>query len=104
MPGGSSATEEPARSGPPLSLLGATGGAGQDDQATDPTMGSRSVSPATTTVAQGARRREKYSLLVRIFTARGRRSLESHAWVEDLLKDFPVDTGNQLVSDSAKPH
>ena len=31
---------------------------------------------------------KKYSLLVCIFTARGRRSLESHAWVEDLLKDF----------------
>ena len=88
MPGGSSATEEPARSGPPPSLLGATGGAGQDDQATDPTTGPRSVSPATATVAEGVRRREKYSLLVRIFTARGRRSLESHAWVEDLLKDF----------------
>ena len=84
--------EEPARSGPPPSLLGATGGteggAGQDDQATDPTTGSRSVSPATATIAEGARRREKYSLLVRIFTARGRQSLESHAWVEDLLKDF----------------
>ena len=80
--------EEPTRSGPPPSLLGATGGAGQDDQATDPTMGSWSVSPATTTVAEGARRWEKYSLLVRIFTAQGRRSLESHAWVEDLLKDF----------------
>ena len=92
MPGGSSATEEPARSGPPPSLLGVTGGAegpaGQDDQATDPTTGPRSVSPATATVAEGARRREKYSLLVRIFTARGTRSLESHAWVEDLLKDF----------------
>ena len=92
MPGGSSATEEPARSGPPPSLLGATGGtkggAGQDDQATDPTTGPRSVLPATATIAEGARRREKYSLLVRIFTARGRRSLESHAWVEDLLKDF----------------
>ena len=88
MPGGSSATEEPARSGPPPSLLGATGGAGQDNQATDPTMGPRSVSPATATVAEGACRWEKYSLLVRIFTARGRRSLESHAWVEDLLKDF----------------
>ena len=88
MPGGSSATEEPARSGPPPSLLGVTGGTGQDDQATDPTTGSWSVSPATATVAEGARRREKYSLLVRIFTARGRRSLEPHAWVEDLLKDF----------------
>ena len=92
MPGRSSATEEPARLGPPLSLLGVTGGAkggtSQDDQATDPTMGLQSVSPATATVAEGARRREKYSLLVHIFTARGRRSLESHAWVEDLLKDF----------------
>ena len=88
MPGGSSATEEPTRSGPPPSLLGVTGGTGQDDQATDPTTGSRSVSPATTTIAEGARRWEKYSLLVRIFTSRGRRSLESHAWVEDLLKDF----------------
>ena len=46
------------------------------------------VSPATATVAEGARRQEKYSLLVRIFTARDRRSLEPHAWVEDLLKDF----------------
>ena len=89
MPGGSSTTkEEPAKSGPPPSLLGATGGAGQDDQATDPITGSRMVSPATATVAEGARQREKYSLLVRIFTARDRRSLEPHAWVEDLLKDF----------------
>ena len=80
--------EEPARSGPPPSLLGATGGAGQDDQATDPTTGSPSELPATTTVAEGAHRREKYSLLVCIFTARGRQSLEPHAWVEDLLKDF----------------
>ena len=89
MPGGSSATkEEPAKSGHPRSLLGATGGTSQDDQATDPITGSQTVLPATTTVAEGARRREKYSLLVRIFTARDRRSLEPHAWVEDLLKDF----------------
>ena len=89
MPGESSATkEEPARSGPPPSLLGVTGGAGQDDQATDPTTGSQSVSPATTTIVEGAHQWEKYSLLVRIFTARGRWSLEPHAWVEDLLKDF----------------
>ena len=58
MPGRSSVTkEEPAGSGPPPSLLRATGGtkggAGQDDQATDPTTGSRSVSPATATVAEG---------------------------------------------------
>ena len=89
MPGGSSTTkEEPARSGPPLSLLAATGSAGLDDQATDPTTGSQSVLPATATIAEGARRREKYSLLVRIFTAWGRQSLEPHAWVDDLLKDF----------------
>ena len=92
MPGRSSATEEPTRSGPPPSLLGVTGGAeggtGQDDQATDPTTWLWSVLPATATVAEGACRREKYSLLVRIFTARGRQSLESHAWVDDLLKDF----------------
>ena len=106
MPGRSSATkEEPAKSGPPPSLLGATGGAGQDDQATNPITGLRTVLPATATVAEGARRREKYSLLVHIFTARDRWSLEPHTWVEDLLKDFfPVDTGNQLVSDSTKPH
>ena len=50
--------EEPVRLGPPPSLLGATGGAeggtSQDDQATDPTTGSRLISPATTTVAEGA--------------------------------------------------
>ena len=80
--------EEPTRSGPPPSLLGATGGAGQDDQATDPTTGSRSVSQATATVAEGACRWDKYSLLVRIFAARSRRSLEPHTWVKDLLKDF----------------
>ena len=89
MPGGSSATkEEPTKSGPSLSLLGATGSAGQDDQATDPITGSRTVSPAAATVAEGVRQQEKYSLLVRIFTTRDRRSLEPHAWVEDLLKDF----------------
>ena len=74
MPGRSSTTkEEPARSGPPPSLLGATGGAkggaGQDDQATNPITGSRLVLPATATIAEGACRWEKYSLLVRIFTA-----------------------------------
>ena len=88
MPGGSSATEEPARSGPPPSLLGVTGSTCQDNQATDPTTGSRSVSPATATIAEGARQQEKYSLLVCIFTARGRQSLEPHAWVKDLLKVF----------------
>ena len=93
MPGGSTTMkEEPAKSGSPLSLLGATGStegaAGQDDQATDPIIGLLTVSPASATVAEGARWWEKYSLLVRIFTARDRWSLEPHAWVEDLLKDF----------------
>ena len=56
MPGRSSATkEEPAKSGPPPSLLGATGSAGQDNQATDPITGSQMVSPATATIAEGAR-------------------------------------------------
>ena len=45
-------------------------------------------SPAPAPVAEGACPREKYSLLVRIFTAHDRWSLEPHAWVEDLLKDF----------------
>ena len=38
--------------------------------------------------AEGAHPREKYSLLVHIFTTHNRRSLKPHAWVEDLLKDF----------------
>ena len=89
MPGGSSAMkEEPAKAGSPQSLLGAAGGAGQDDHIVDPVMGSPTVSPATTTIAEGVRRSEKYSLLVRIFTAQDRWSLKPHAWVEDLLKDF----------------
>ena len=89
MPGRSSTTkEEPTKPGPPPSLLGATGGAGQDDQATHPITGSWTVSPATITIAEGAGQWEKYSLIVRIFTARDRQSLEPHAWVEDLLKDF----------------
>ena len=47
--------EEPAKSAPPASLLAATGSAGQDDQATDPITGSRTVSPATATIAEGVR-------------------------------------------------
>ena len=93
MPGGSSAVkEEPVKAGSPPCLLGVTGsalgGAGKDDCIIDPTEGSPVTSPANATVAEGVHRREKYSLLVRIFTARERRSLEPHAWVEDLLKDF----------------
>ena len=93
MPGRSSKTkEEPIKAGSPPSLLGAVGssrgGAGKDDQIIDPVVGSLAASPANTTVAEGAHQQEKYSLLVHIFTARDRRSLEPHAWVEDLLKDF----------------
>ena len=93
MPGGSSiAKEEPTKVNPPPPLLGAVGcaegGAGPDDHIDGPVTGSPRVSPAPAPVAEGARPREKYSLLVRIFTAHNRRSLEPHAWVEDLLKDF----------------
>ena len=93
MPGRSSATKaEPVKVGSPLSLLGAAvsamGGAGKDDQVINPVVGSLAASPANTTVAEGAHQWEKYSLLVRIFTTRDRRSLEPHAWVKDLLKDF----------------
>ena len=93
MPGGSNtAKEEPVKAGSPSSLLGATGsalgGTGKDDRIVDPVKGSPVTSPANLTVAEGVCRREKYCLLVLIFTARERRSLEPHAWVEDLLKDF----------------
>ena len=63
-------------------------GAGKDDHIIDPIEGSPVTSPANATVAEGVHRWEKYSLLVRIFTARERRSLKPHAWVKDLLKDF----------------
>ena len=77
MPGRSSAAkEEPAKMGPPPSLMGATGSTSQEDQATDPITGSQTVSPATATIAEGVHRQEKYSLLVRIFTAQDRRSLD----------------------------
>ena len=62
-----------------MSLLGAAGGtmggAGKDNQIIDPVVGSLAVMPANATVAEGACRREKYSLLVCIFTAQDRRSL-----------------------------
>ena len=93
MPGGSSTEkEEPARAGPPMALLGAVGGAlggtGKDDCIVYPIEGSPVTSPANATVAEGARQWEKYSLLVRIFATRDRWSLEPHARVKDLLKDF----------------
>ena len=93
MPGGSSAVkEEPTKASPPLPLLGAMGGteggAGLDDHIVGPIMGPLTASPAPTPVAEGARPWQKYSLLVRIFTTHNRRSLEPHAWVKDLLKDF----------------
>ena len=77
---------------PPLPLLGAAGGtegsAGLDDHVDGPIMEQLRESPAPTPVAEGARPQEKYRFLVRIFTAHDRWSLEPHAWVEDLLKDF----------------
>ena len=93
MPGGSStAKEEPTKMSSPPPLLGAAGGAergtGEDDHVDGPVMEPPRVSPAPAPVAEGARPWEKYSLLVRIFTAHNRWSLEPHAWVEDLLKDF----------------
>ena len=75
---------------PPLlgAVGGAEGGAGKDDHIDGPVMEPPRVSPAPAPVAEGAHPQEKYSLLVRIFTAHNRWSLKPHAWVEDLLKDF----------------
>ena len=58
MPGGSSATkEEPAKAGPPTSLLGAAGstlgGAGTDDCIVNPIKGSPVTLPANATVPEG---------------------------------------------------
>ena len=58
------------KAGSPPSLLGAAGSAGKDNQIVDPVVGSLAASPANATIAEGACRREKYSLLVHIFTAR----------------------------------
>ena len=89
MPGGSSAVKkEPAKTSSPLPLLGAAGSTSKDDHIDGPVMEPPQVSPAPAPVAEGAHLWEKYSLLVRIFTAHNRRSLEPHAWVKDLLKDF----------------
>ena len=93
IPGGSStAKEEPAKISSPSPLLGAVGGAegstGEDDYDDSPVMEPPRVSPAPAPVSEGARPWEKYSLLVRFFTAHNRQSLKPHAWVKDLLKDF----------------
>ena len=74
MPGGSSAVkQEPAKVGSPPPLLGAAGstegGTGQDDHTVSPVMGPLTVSSAPVPVAEGVCPWEKYSLLVRIFTA-----------------------------------
>ena len=84
MPGGSSTVkEEPAKARPPTSLLGTAGGAlggtGKDDHIVKPVEGSPVTSPANATVAEGVHCQEKYSLLVCIFTARDRQSLNPHA-------------------------
>ena len=55
--------------GPPMPPLGAAGGAGADDHVDHPETGPLRVSPAPAPVAEGVRPWEKYSLLVRIFTA-----------------------------------
>ena len=93
MPGRSSTMkEEPIKAGSPQSLLGAAGstlgGTSKGDHIVDPIEGSPVTLPANATVAEGVHQWEKYSLLVHIFTARDRRSLKPHAWIEDLLKDF----------------
>ena len=89
MPGRSSAVkEEPTKASPLPPLLGVAGSAGQDDHIIGPVMGPPTVLSAPAPVSEGARPWEKYSLLVCIFTAHNRRSLEPHAWVEDLLKYF----------------
>ena len=89
MPGRSSAVkEEPTKTSSPPPLLRAVGGTSKDDHIDSPVTEPPRVLPAPTRVAEGARPREKYSLLVHIFTAHDRRSLKPHAWVEALLQDF----------------
>ena len=51
-------------------------------------MRSPATLPVTATIAEGVCQQEKYNLLVCIFTAWDRRSLEPHMWVKDLIKDF----------------
>ena len=103
MPGGSSAAkEEPDKTGTPLPLLGAAGGTvgstSQDDSVINSMIGSLVNTHATASIAEGACRWEKYSLLVHIFTTRDRRALEPHAWVKDLLKDFFQSTSGINMS------
>ena len=89
MPGGSSTVkEEPTKTSSPPPLLGAVGSTCKDDHIDGPVMEPPRVLPAPAPVAEGVRPREKYSLLVCIFTTHDRRSLKPHAWVEALLQDF----------------
>ena len=74
MPGRSTtAKEEPTKTSYPPPLLGAVGSAegcaDKDNHIDGPVMEPPRVSPAPAPVAEGARPRQKYSLLVCIFTA-----------------------------------
>ena len=91
MPGGSSATpSETPKQEPPMSLLGATGRAG--NVALDDSTEVKGESPLAThsavSVSEGARRREQYCVSVRVVTARDQKPLQAYAWNEGLLNDF----------------
>ena len=91
MPGGSSATPgDTPKTEPPTSLLGATGRAGS--AALDVSSEVKGETPLTTrsavSVAEGARRREQYCVLVRVVTERDQKPLQAYAWNEGLLNDF----------------
>ena len=91
MPGGSSATPGDApKTEPPTSLLGAAGPAGS--VALDVSSEVKGETPVTAhsaiSVAEGARRREQYCVLVRVVTERDQKPLQAYAWNEGLLNDF----------------
>ena len=93
MPGRSSAAkEEPAKTNSPPPLLGAAGGTeggpGEDDHVDGPVMEPPQVSPAPAPVAEGARPREKYSLLACIFTANTDGPSNPMLGSRTCLKDF----------------